>query len=64
MTIFENEIINKKTFEHASLIFTEPWTLANEIILNMIQKLKFDFLQNEFWADWRVRFKFHFQILT
>ena len=25
---------NNKTFEHASLIFTEPWALANEIMLN------------------------------
>ena len=28
------EIINNKTLEHARLIFTEPWTLANEIMLN------------------------------
>ena len=37
---------------HSSLIFTEPWPLANEIMLNIIQNFKFDFLKNEFWADW------------
>ena len=49
--IFEDEIINNKTFEHAGLIFTEPWALANEITLNMMQNFKFDFLENEFRAD-------------
>ena len=32
MTLFEDEIINNKAFEHANLIFTEPWALTNEII--------------------------------
>ena len=50
-TIFEDEIINNKAFEHASLISTEPWALANEIMLNIMQNFKFDFLENEFWAD-------------
>ena len=37
MTIFEDEIVNSKAFEHASLIFTEPWVLANvEYIGNLI----------------------------
>ena len=36
-------LINSKTFEHADLIFTEPWTLTNEIMLNIIQSFKFDF---------------------
>ena len=69
MTIFEDkiindkdEIINNKTLEHATLIFTEPWMLVNEIMLNIIQNFKFAFLR--FWADWGVHFKFHFQNLT
>ena len=41
------------TFEH-----------ANEIMLNIMQNFKFDFLENEFWVDWGVRSKFHFQNLT
>ena len=48
MTIFEDEIVNNKAFEHANLIFTEPWALTNEIMLNMMQNFKFDFLRNEF----------------
>ena len=47
MKIFEDEIvniINTKTFEHASLIFTEPWALTNEIMLNIMQNFKIDFL--------------------
>ena len=63
MTIFEDEIINSKTPDHASLIFTELWSLANEIMLNIMQNFKFDFLENKFWADWGARFKFHFQNL-
>ena len=59
-----NKLINNKTFEHASLIFTEPWALANEIMLNIMQKFKLDFLENQFWADWGVHFKFHFQNLS
>ena len=54
MTIFEDEIINNKTLEHAGLIFTEPWTVANEIMLNVKQNFKFDFLESEFWADWGI----------
>ena len=40
MTIFEDEIVDSKAFENASLIFAELWALTNEI--------KFDFLENEF----------------
>ena len=64
MTIFEDEIVNNKTFEHVNLIFTKPWALANGIMLNIMQNFKFEFLKNEFYADWDVRFKFHFQNLT
>ena len=64
VTKFEDEIINNKTLEHVSLIFTELWSLANEIMLNVMQNFKFDFLENEFWTDCGVRFKFHFQNLT
>ena len=45
---FEDEVINSKTFEHASLIFTELWPLGNEILLNIMQNFKFNFLENEF----------------
>ena len=47
MTIFEDEIVNNKTFEHDNLIFNDPWTLTNDIMLNIMQNFKFDFLQNE-----------------
>ena len=62
--MFENEIVNNKAFDHANLIFTDPWTLKNEIILNIMQNFKFDFLKNKFEADGDVHFKFHFQNLT
>ena len=29
------------------LIFTEPWALANEIMVSKMQNFKFDFLKNE-----------------
>ena len=45
---FEDEIVNKNAFEHANLIFTVPWALTNEIMLNIMQNFKFDFLKNEF----------------
>ena len=48
MTIFEDEIVNNKDFEHANLIATEPWALANEIMLNIMQNFKSDFLKNKF----------------
>ena len=48
VTIFEDEIVNNKAFEHANLIFTEPWVLTNEIMLNIMQNFKFNFLKNEF----------------
>ena len=48
MTIFEDEIVNNKAFEHANLIFTEPWALTNEIMLNIMQNLKFGFLKTNF----------------
>ena len=44
----EDEIVNSKAFEHANLIFTEPWPLTNKIMLNIMQNFKFDFLKNEF----------------
>ena len=37
VTIFDDEIVNNKAFEHANLIFTESWALMNEIMLNIIQ---------------------------
>ena len=51
-TKFEDEIIHKKTLANASLNFIEPWALANEIMLNIMQNSKFDFLENEFSGDW------------
>ena len=48
MAIFEDEIGNKKAFEHVNLIFTDPWALTNEIMLNIMQNFKFDFLKNKF----------------
>ena len=48
MTIIEDEIVNNKAFEHASLTFTEPWALTIEIKLNIMQNFKSDFLENEF----------------
>ena len=47
MTILKDEIVNNKAFEHASLIVTEPWSLKNEIMLNIMQNFKFDFLENK-----------------
>ena len=63
MVIFEEEIVNSKVFEHANLIFTEPWGFTNEVILNIVQNFKFDFLKNKFYANWGVCFKFHFKNL-
>ena len=40
VTIFEDEIVNNKAFEHANLIFTKPWALTNEIMLNIKQNLE------------------------
>ena len=51
-TKFEDEIIHKKTLVNASVNFIEPWALANEIMLNIMQNSKFDFLENEFSGDW------------
>ena len=45
--MFEDEVVNK-AFEHPNLIFTEPLALTNEIMLNIMQKVKFDVLKNEF----------------
>ena len=50
-TKFEDEIIHKKTFANASLNFIEPWALSNEIMSNIMQNSKFDFLENEFSGD-------------
>ena len=48
MTLFEDEIVNNKVFEHANLIFTEPVALTYEILLNIMQNFKFEFLKNGF----------------
>ena len=48
MTIFEDEVVNNKAFQHANLIFTEPWALTNGIMLNILQNFKFDFLKTNF----------------
>ena len=48
VTKFEDEIVNNMAFEHANLIFTEPWVLTNEIMLNIMQNFKFDFLKSKF----------------
>ena len=45
--MFEDEIFNSKAFEHANLIFTEPWVLENEIMLNIMQNFKFDVLKKQ-----------------
>ena len=37
------------SFEHASLILTEPWALTNEIMLNTMQNCKFNFFENGPW---------------
>ena len=60
----KQQLAPSKTFENASLIFTDPWALANEIMLNRIQDFEFDFPENGFWAGWGVYFKFRFQNLT
>ena len=36
-------LINNKTFEHANLIFTELWALANQIMLNISISSKTNF---------------------
>ena len=46
--IFEDEIVNNKASEHANLIVTEPRALTNEIMLNIMQNFKSDFLKNKF----------------
>ena len=48
MVIFEDEIVNNKAFEHANLIFTETWSLANEIMLNIILTLNLIFSKTNF----------------
>ena len=63
MAISEDEIVKNKAFEHANLIFIDPYAMKNEIMLNVVQNFKFHFLKNKFKADWGVRFKFHFQNL-
>ena len=37
-TIFQDEIINSKTFEHASLNFTVPWVKHAEIPYYFLKK--------------------------
>ena len=46
--MFEDKIVINKAFEYANLIFTEPWPLMNEIMLNITQNFKFDFLKSKF----------------
>ena len=48
--IFEDEIVYNKAIEQANLIITDPWAalLTNEIMLNIMQNFKFDFLKNQF----------------
>ena len=48
MAIFEDEIVNNKAFEQANLIFTEPWALTNEIMLNIMQNFKTNFRPTNF----------------
>ena len=48
MVAFKDETVNNKSFEHANLIFTEPWALTNEVMLNIMQNFTFAFLKNEF----------------
>ena len=48
MTIFEDEIVKNKAFEHANRIFIEPWALTNEFMLNIMQNFNFDFLKANF----------------
>ena len=48
MTIFEDKIVNNKAFEHVNMIFTLHWALTNEIMLNVMQRFKFDFLKTNF----------------
>ena len=48
MTILEDEIVNNKAFEHANLIFTEPWTLTDEIMLNIMQNINLIFSKTNF----------------
>ena len=48
MTVFEDEVVNNKAFEHANLTFTEPWALTNEIMLKIMQNFEFDFLKSQF----------------
>ena len=50
MTIFEDEIVKNKAFEHANRIFIEPWALTNEFMLNIMQNFKFGFLKANFWV--------------
>ena len=44
----KQQLAPSKTFENANLIFTDPWALANEIMLNRIQDFEFDFPENGF----------------
>ena len=48
MTILEDEIVNNKAFEHANLIFTEPWTLTDEIMLTIMQNINLIFSKTNF----------------
>ena len=48
MTILKDEVVNNKAFEYANLIFTDPWALTNEIMLNTMENFKSGFLKNEF----------------
>ena len=47
MCDIRDEIVDNKAIKHANLIFTEPWAWINEIMSNIMQKFKFNFLKNE-----------------
>ena len=48
VTIFKNDIVNNKGSQHANLIFTEPWVLANEIMLNVMLIFNLTFSKSNF----------------
>ena len=50
---------------YAKALFSDQnFKVFYEIMLNIMQNIIFDFLENEFWADWGVRFKLHLQNLA
>ena len=50
---------------YAKALFSDQnFKVFYEIMLNIMQNIIFDFLENEFWADWGVCFKLHLQNLV